>query len=252
MRARGALERIEIGREVPEFAVGVDQVRGLRRGTSRVSCPRRCRPTPFVAREHERPGLRHRARIPPVLLVQGFEVVGVRPGDRVEWSPRVVTSRLAHGSTVSLTNRIIKKRRRGDSGSSPFGRRRHAVATSARTPVPASGRDARVYSARPRPRAWSERRRPYGSARSYQRSTRRARKVFHRLGRPSRSSISTGITPGCRVSSGHRLSPSRSTRPARSPRPPVRRARRRRCAVLQPSQHVYGAGHLDIHDAGGG
>jgi hypothetical protein len=34
------------------------------------------------------------------------------------------------------------------------------------------------------------------SQKSYQRSTRRARKVFHRLGRPSASSISTGMTPG--------------------------------------------------------
>src|SRR5215831_18537414 len=44
---------------------------------------------------------------------------------------------------------------------------------------------------------------------SYQRSTRKARKVFQRLGRPSPSSVSTGITPGYRVSSGHRPSPSR-------------------------------------------
>jgi hypothetical protein len=42
----------------------------------------------------------------------------------------------------------------------------------------------------------SEPRRAYESARSYQRSTRKARKVFHRLGRPSASSISTSITPG--------------------------------------------------------
>jgi len=47
-----------------------------------------------------------------------------------------------------------------------------------------------------RPWAWSEPRCGYESARSYQRSTRRARKVFHRLGRPSLSSVSTGITPG--------------------------------------------------------
>jgi hypothetical protein len=39
--------------------------------------------------------------------------------------------------------------------------------------------------------------------------------VFHRLGRPSPSSISTGTTPGYRVSSGHRPSPSRSTRRVR-------------------------------------
>jgi len=43
---------------------------------------------------------------------------------------------------------------------------------------------------------WSEPRGAYESARSYQRSTRRARKVFHRLARPSRSSVSIGITPG--------------------------------------------------------
>jgi chemotaxis protein methyltransferase CheR len=33
--------------------------------------------------------------------------------------------------------------------------------------------------------------------------------VFHRLGRPSPSSVSTGISPGYRTSSGHRPSPSR-------------------------------------------
>jgi hypothetical protein len=35
-----------------------------------------------------------------------------------------------------------------------------------------------------------------GTARIYQFDTRKARSVFHRLGRPSPSSISTGITPG--------------------------------------------------------
>ncbi len=56
-------------------------------------------------------------------------------------------------------------------------------------PEPAHTRAARR---RPLP----EPHRAYESACSYQRSTRSARKVFHRLGRPSPSSISIGITPG--------------------------------------------------------
>ena len=44
---------------------------------------------------------------------------------------------------------------------------------------------------------------------AYQSNTRKARSVFHRLGRPSPSSISTGIAPGYCVSSGHRPSASR-------------------------------------------
>ena len=51
--------------------------------------------------------------------------------------------------------------------------------------------------------------RVYERALSYHRSTRRACKVFHRLGWPSPSSVSIGITPGYWVSSSHLPSPSR-------------------------------------------
>ena len=64
----------------------------------------------------------------------------------------------------------------------------------------------------------------------YQFNTRKARRVFHRLGRPSPSSVSTGISPGYWVSSGHGRRRRASTRPGRSPRPRARRARRRRGA----------------------
>ena len=43
----------------------------------------------------------------------------------------------------------------------------------------------------------------------YQSNTRKARSVIHRLGRPTPSSISTGILPGYWVSSSHRPSPPR-------------------------------------------
>src|SRR5215213_2731381 len=44
---------------------------------------------------------------------------------------------------------------------------------------------------------------------AYQPNTRKARSVFQRLGRPSPSSVSTGISPEYRISSGHRSSLSR-------------------------------------------
>jgi len=46
---------------------------------------------------------------------------------------------------------------------------------------------------------WSESRRAYESARPYQRSTRRARKVFHRLGGPPRESVTEESRQGLRT-----------------------------------------------------
>ncbi len=73
----------------------------------------------------------------------------------------------------------------------------------------------------------------------YQSSTRRARRVFHRLGRPTLSSSWTGMAPGWRVSSAHRPSSSRldATHVDRLGHPLVGRDAGAP-QVLQPAQHV--------------
>jgi hypothetical protein len=72
--------------------------------------------TPFVTGEHEDPPLVDRIRIAAVVLIQGLDVVGACPCDRVEHIHRVVTGGLGHESSVCSRLGIFKDSRLGALG----------------------------------------------------------------------------------------------------------------------------------------
>ena len=94
MGTRVSLERLDVGHQVSELPIGMDQIGG---GGPRSRGHRRARrDRPLAAGEDERPAFVDGARIATVLLIQGLEILGVRPGDRVEHVHGVVTGELCH------------------------------------------------------------------------------------------------------------------------------------------------------------
>ncbi len=114
MGTRISLERLEVGHQVSELAVGMDQVGGGRPAGGAAGSDWWA--TPFVTGEHEGPPLVDRTRIAAVVLIQGLDIVGACPGDRVEHIHRVVTGGLGHESSVCSLHGIFKDSRLGALG----------------------------------------------------------------------------------------------------------------------------------------
>ena len=84
MTAERAIERIHVGDQMTQLAVGVDEIGHRRRrprGRARAGSSGK---REVIAREDERPTLVHGARVLPVPAVQGLDVLRIRAREGVE------------------------------------------------------------------------------------------------------------------------------------------------------------------------